>query len=102
MQLVVRLLVPDYVEHSGPDTSYFIAGAVIVVAFFQPFLWWRTTVGYVAGVILGIFSVATSAIAMITLVGPGEIPGEGGFILIPALILGLLLIVGSVLAWRER
>jgi hypothetical protein len=39
---------------------------------------------------------------MIVLVAPGEIPGEGLFMLIPALILGLLLIVGSVLAWRER
>lgn len=101
VQLVVRLIVPDYVEHSGPETSYFIAGAVIVVAFFQPFLWWRTTVGYIAGVIFGIFVVATSAIALITLVAPGEIPAEGAFILYPALIFGLLLIGGSVLAWRE-
>ncbi len=83
------------------DTSYTIAGAIIVVAFFHPFLWWRTTVGYIAGVLFGIFAVATSTIAMIVLVAPGEIPAEGLFILIPALILGLLLIGGSVLAWRE-
>ncbi len=102
VQLVVRLIVPDYVEHSGLETSYFIAGAVIVVAFFQPFLWWRTTVGYIAGVIFGIFVVATSAIALITLVAPGEIPAEGLFMLIPSLIFGLLLTVGSVLAWREE
>ncbi len=101
VQLVVRLIVPDYVEHSGPTTSYFIAGAVVVVAFFQPFLWWRTTVGYIAGVIFGIFAVATSAIALITLVAPGEIPAEGAYILYPALIFGLLLIMSSVLAWRE-
>ena len=101
VQLVVRLLVPDYVEHSDTDTSYVIAGAVIVVAFFPPFLWWRTTVGYIAGVLFAIFAVVTSTIAMIVLVSPGEIPAEGLFILIPALILGLLLIGGSVLAWRE-
>jgi hypothetical protein len=102
VQLVVRLLVPDYVEHSGPATSYFIAGVAIIAAFFQPFLWWRTTVGYVAGIFFGIFAVVTSTIAMVTLVAPGEIPEEGSFILIPALVFGLLLIVGSVLAWRER
>ncbi len=101
VQLVVRLLVPDYVEHSDTDTSYTIAGTIIVAAFFLPFLWWRTTVGYIAGVLFGIFAVATSTIAMIVLVAPGEIPAEGLFILIPALILGLLLIGGSVLAWRE-
>ena len=101
VQLVVRLIVPDYVEHSGLETSYFIAGAVIVVAFFQPFLWWRTTVGYIAGVLFGLIGVATSITAMIVLVAPGEIPAEALIILIPALILGLLLIGGSVLAWRE-
>ena len=82
VQLVVRLLVPDYVEHSDTGTSYFIAGAIIVVAFFHPFLWWRTTVGYIAGVLFGIFAVATSTIAMIVLVAPGEIPAGGLFILI--------------------
>ena len=101
MELVVRLIVPDYVEMSGPETSYFIAGAVVVIAFFQPFLWWRTTVGYVAGVFVGIFAVATSTIALITLVAPGELASESVYILIPALIFGLLLIGGSVLAWRE-
>jgi len=102
VQLVVRLLVPDYVEHSGPATSYFIAGVVIVVAFFQPFLWWRTTAGYIAGVIFGLFAVVTSVLALITLVAPGEIPTEATYILYPALIFGLLLIGSSLLAWRER
>ena len=101
VQLVVRLLVPDYVEHSDTDTSYTIAGTIIVAAFFQPFLWWRTTVGYIAGVIFGLLGVATSIAAMIVLVAPGEIPAEALIILVPALILGLLLIGGSVLAWRE-
>ena len=101
VQLVVRLLVSDYVMASGATTVGFISGTIIVVAFFQPFLWWRTTVGYIAGVIFGILSVVTSVIAMITLVAPGEIPEESNFILIPALILGLLLFVGSALAWRE-
>ena len=101
VQLVVRLLVSDYVMASGPATVGFISGAIIVVAFFQPFLWWRTTVGYIAGIIFGIFWAATSVIAMITLVAPGEIPAESNSILIPALIFSLLLIVGSVLAWLE-
>jgi hypothetical protein len=102
VQLVVRLLVPDYVEHSDAETGYFVAGWIIVVAFFYPFLWYRKTVGYVAGVLFGLLGVGTSIAAMIVLVAPGEIPGEGLYMLIPALILGLLLIVGSVLAWRER
>ena len=101
VQLVVRLIVPDYVEMSGPETSYFIAGAVVVVAFFQPFLWWRTTVGYVAGVTIGIFAVVTSTIALTTLVAPGKLAAESVYILIPALIFGLVLIGSSVLAWRE-
>jgi hypothetical protein len=101
VQLIVRLLVPDYVEHSDTDTSYFIAGAIIVVAFFYPFLWYRTTVGYIAGVLFGLFAVVTSIVAMIVLVAPGEIPAEGLYMLIPALILGLLLIGGCVLSWRE-
>jgi len=101
VQLVVRLIVPDYVEMSGPETSYFIAGAVVVVAFFQPCLWWRTIVGYIAGVIIGIFAVTTSTIALTTLVAPGEIASESVYILIPALIFGLLPIGSSVLAWRE-
>ena len=102
VQLVVRLLVPDYVEHSDAETGYFVAGWIIVVAFFYPFLWYRKTVGYIAGVLFGLLGVGTSIAAMIVLVAPEEIPGEGLYMLIPALILGLLLIVGSVLAWRER
>ncbi len=101
VQLVVRLLVPDYVEHSDTDTGYVVAGIILVAAFFQPFVWWRTTVGYIAGVLFGLLGVVTSTIAMIVLVAPGEIPAEALIILIPALILGLLLIGGSVLAWRE-
>ena len=72
-----------------------------MLAFFQPFVWWRTTAGYYAGVVAGIFGVTTSIIAMIVLVAPGEIPPEGLYMLIPTLIFGLLLIVSSVLAWRE-
>jgi hypothetical protein len=100
VQLVVRLLVPDYVEHSGDDTSYVIAGTAIVVAFFHPFVWWRTTLGYLAGVVFGIISVVTSIVAIIDLV-PDEIPYDSLAILVPALILGLLLVGASVLAWRE-
>ena len=100
VQLVVRLLVPDYVEHSGADTSYVIAGAVIVVALFHPFVWWRTTLGYIAGLIFGILSVVTSIVAIIDLV-PEEIPTESLSMLVPAIILGLLLAGSSVLAWRD-
>ena len=102
VQFVVRLLVPDYVEHSDVDTGYFVAGVILVAAFFQPYVWWRTTVGYIAGLVFGIFGAATSVIAMIVLVAPGEIPAEGLYMLIPSLIFGVLLILGSVLAWRER
>lgn len=86
---------------SGSATSFFIAGWVIVMAFFQPFLWWQTTVGYIAGVIFGIFGGVTSAIALINRGSLGELPAEGAYILIPALIFALLLIGGSVLAWWE-
>ena len=101
VQFVVRLLVPDYVEHSDTDTGYVVAGFILVAAFFLPFVWWRTTVGYVAGVLFGLLGVGTSITAMIVLVAPGEIPAEGLYMLIPALIFGLLLIVASLLAWRE-
>ena len=101
-QFVVRLLVPDYVEHSNTDTGYLVAGIILVAAFFLPFVWWRATIGYVAGALFGLVGVVTSVIAMIVLVAPGEIPPQGLFMLVPSLIFGLVLILGSVLAWRER
>lgn len=101
VSLVVRLLVPGYVEPIGIAAQFVIAVAAIVFAFFLPYLWWRTMVGYVGGVVFGIVGVVTSAGTLITRVAPGELPGESSSILVPALIFSLLLILGSVLAWRE-
>lgn len=101
VQFVVRLLVPDYVEHSETDSTYVFAGFIIVASFFFPLVWWRTTVGYVAAAFFGLLGVATSIAATVVLVAPGDFPAGGLVMLIPAFIFGLLLIVSSVLAWRE-
>ena len=72
-----------------------------MASFFFPFLWWRTKVGYVAAVLFGLLGVATSIAATVVLVAPGDFPAGGLVMLIPAFIFGLLLVVASVLAWRE-
>ena len=97
---VVRLLIPVYLEAIGPTLQFFIALGVVVMSFFLPFLWWRTTNGYINAVIAGIIGVATSVGGLIR-VPAGELPVESYLILIPALLFSLLLIGSSVLAWRE-
>ena len=51
--------------------------------------------------LFGFLGFVTSTIAIIVPVAAGEIPAEGLYMLIPALIFGILLIGSSVLAWHD-
>ena len=98
--LVLRLLIPVYIEAPGlvPSAPFNLALGVVVGLFFLPFLWWRTTVGYVLGVIFGILAIVGEAPAIAAVV---ESAVESYVIIIPNFIFAVLLIVSSVLAWRE-
>ena len=78
----------------------FAAFFTVLFAFFLPFFWWRTTVGYVFGILAGIATVViwTGATGHVL---DGVLPVESYIIIIPGFVFTLLLIGSSVLAWRE-
>ena len=107
--LVLRLLIPEYIEAPGlmPSTPFNLALIIVVALFFLPVLWWRTPVirmgdgysgVYVPGVIVGILAIVGEAVAIGAVV---ESAVESYIIIIPHFIFAVLLIVSSVLAWRE-
>lgn len=100
---VARMLVPEYIGNPGfsPAIPYNLAAGIAVGAFFLPFFWWRTTIGYVAGIILGIATVVTWTGAIASVVDE-TLPLESYIMIIPGIVFALLLIGSSVLAWRER
>lgn len=100
---VVLLLVPAYIENPGfvPAVPFNLAVATVVGLLFLPFLWWRTTVGYVFAAIYGIVLLVARTVGPLSLVADGTLLGESLIIIIPNIVLPLLLIGSSVLAWRE-
>ena len=98
---ITRLLVPDYISAPLPAGIPFIAASFTVLfAFFLPFFWWRTTVGYVFGILAGVATVViwTGATGHVL---DGVLPVESYIIIIPGFVFALLLVGSSVLAWRE-
>ena len=74
---------------------------LVLGAFFLPFLWWRTTVGYAGAVIVGIlffFGNTVEAVSIRPLLDAISL----SVIVIPVYVFAVLLIAGSVLALRER
>ncbi|MCJ2532019.1 MAG: hypothetical protein LN413_06955 [Candidatus Thermoplasmatota archaeon] len=94
--VVMRLLIPGALQ---PFVWAFFA--IAMVYFFLQYVWRWTAVGYAFGVIVGVGGVAAHGAAFIP-VADGTLPLESLFIYIPGLLTALVLIVSSVLAWRER
>jgi hypothetical protein len=91
---VVRFLVPGLL----PESAFIMALAVVLAAFILPFLWWRTAIGYAGGVILGVVTIGgwlSGAGALL------ESAVDSSIFIVPHFVIALLLIGGSVLAWRE-
>ena len=94
---VVRLLIPDFFSDLPPAAPFGVASFAVYSAFFLPFLWWRTTIGYVGGVVLGVIG-----LVQVLLIGAMVASAvETYIIIIPQVVFALLLIGASVLAWRE-
>lgn len=107
--LVLRLLIPEYIEAPGlvPWAPFNLTLIIVVALFFLPFLWWRTPVRqigygytgvYVLGFLVGILAIGGEAQAIAAVV---ESAVESYIIIIPHFIFAVLLIVSSVLASRE-
>ncbi len=102
--LVMRFLIPGFFSTPGlASEAPFNVGLVFVLgAFFLPLLWWRTTVGYVGAIILGILGLGAATTEAIEFADAGALSGELLYtIIIPTYVFALLLIGSSVLAWRE-
>lgn len=97
---VVRFLIPGLFSASGlePGAPFVTDLLLVLGVFFLPFLWWRTAIGYVLAVILGILTIYGQAVATQVL---SEWRVESYYIIIPHFVFALLLIGSSVLAWRE-
>ena len=100
---LVYLLIPGFTSLPGesPATPFAVGFDFLLAAFFLPFLWWRTTVGYVGAVIVGILALGGQTLSLIAVSAAGALAGELYIIIIPQFVFALLLIGSSVLAWRE-
>ena len=97
---VVRLLIPGYFTAAGlPAAAPFgVASFAVYAAFFLPFLWWRSPIGYIGAVIVGIIAL----VGQLAQAGPlVEAAVESYIVIIPHIVFALLLIGASVLAWRD-
>lgn len=101
---VVRFLIPGFLSTPGITTgaNFSLALAVALFAFFLPFLWWRSVIGYLAAIILGIITVLGEVMFAASIAAAGALSTEISTVIISTSIFALLLIGGSVLAWRER
>ena len=97
---VVRFLIPGFFTESGilPLASFVVGISLVLGAPVPLLLWWRTAFGYVSAIVLGILTIIFQTVAAGPLV---EWTVNSYIVIIPQYILAVLVIVGSVLAWRE-
>lgn len=96
---VAGLLIVDF-SALNPAAGPTVALTIVLGGFFLPFLYWRSTMGYVGAVIVGFLALMNQGFAIAD-VAAGNLPGEIYINIVPELIFALLLIGTSVLAWRE-
>lgn len=99
--LVVRLLIPAYFANLDPGVPFEVGLGVVLGFFFLPFLWWRSRVGYVGAVLVGILGVVSEARAVAAIAAADALLGEFYLIIVPTFVFSVLLVGSSVLAWRE-
>ena len=101
---VARFLIPGFFSTPGLESEnpFALALLLVVAAFLLPLLWWRTIIGYIGVIVLGIFEVVAVSGEVAAIAAAGGLSGELLYtIYIPSLVFALLLVGSSVLAWRE-
>ena len=94
--------------HPTPEMIVSVNGVIITIGLFSlPLMWWRTKLGYVGAMIVGIINVLgnIAGMAMILSNSPEmqNMPREYPFIVIPfQSLFSLLAIIYSVKTWKEK
>jgi hypothetical protein len=90
-------LSPELVPASaGPMNALFLGLAFLSGGL----LWWRHSYGYAVGLLTGVVFLVIMGFTLAG-VGAGDIPAEWLVLIIPGIIIALVFLAATYLAWRE-
>lgn len=91
----------DLADIPAGFTAVALPGLIVALAFFTlTLLWWRHSLGFILGIIVGILAIVNFSLASVDSAA-GTTPQAGLIITIPGIVFGLVLMATSYLAWRE-
>ena len=94
--------------HPTPEMIVSVNGVILAIGLFSlPLMWWRTKLGYLGAIIVGIINVLgnIAGMAMVLVNSPvmQNMPREYPFIVIPfQTLFSLIVIIYSIKAWKEK
>ncbi len=79
---------------------YVVAAFLFIALLFFPLIWWGHSVGFLGGMLVGILGLVDSSLGFLY-VSSGDLTGDSLPAIIVSLIIAIILLFASYMAWRE-